>query len=186
VPGEPSASIETRAPPPGDLVDRGRWICVPAGVHDRLGAQFACAAQGSIGDIHRDHACPERSADHDSRQPHPAASVHRQPVTATDLAVCGERRNAVANRQARHAAVTKSTESGSATRFTSAAWIATRSAKDPGPLKPGCVWSGQTCASPARQYSHAPHPQTNGTVTRSPGRHRRTAGPTSTTVPASS
>jgi hypothetical protein len=25
-------------PTPGDLVDRGRWICVPAGVHDRLGA----------------------------------------------------------------------------------------------------------------------------------------------------
>ena len=60
-------------------------------------------------------------------------------------------RKAVANRQPRQAAVTKLTESGSATRFTSAAWMATRSAKDPGPVNPGWVCHGQTCASPARQ-----------------------------------
>ena len=44
-------------------------------------------------------------------------------------------------------------------------------------MKPGWVCHGQTCASPARQYSQAPHPQANGTVTRSPARHRVTPGP---------
>ena len=82
--------------------------------------------------------------------------------------------------------MTKSTASGSATRFVSAAWIATRSANDPGPVNPGWVWSGQTWASPARQYSHRPQPQANGTVTRSPARHRVTAGPVWAMVPASS
>src|ERR1700722_12571969 len=62
----------------------------------------------------------------------------------------------------------KSTASGSATRLVSAAWIATRSANDPGPVNPGWVWSGHTWVSPARQYSHRPQPQANGTVTRSP------------------
>ncbi len=95
-------------------------------------------------------------------------------------------RYAVANRHPRLAAVTKSTVSGSATRFASAAWIATRSANDPGPVKPGWVWAGHTCASPARQYSHRPQPQANGTVTRSPARQRVTAGPVAETVPASS
>ncbi len=66
------------------------------------------------------------------------------------------------------AAVTKSTESGSGTTLWSAAWIATSSANEPGPVNPGWVCRGHTCASPARQNSHRPQPQTNGTVTRSP------------------
>jgi hypothetical protein len=53
---------------------------------------------------------------------------------------------------------TKSTESGSGTRFTSAAGMATRSAKDRGPVKPGWVWCGQTGASPVWQNSHTPQP----------------------------
>ncbi len=53
-------------------------------------------------------------------------------------------RYAVANRQPSDAAVTKSTESGRATRFVSAASMATCSAKDPGPVNPGWVWLGQT------------------------------------------
>ncbi len=60
----------------------------------------------------------------------------------------------MAKRQPRPAAVTKPTASGSATRFVSAALIATRSANEPGPVNPGWVCCGQTCASPARQYSH--------------------------------
>ncbi len=92
----------------------------------------------------------------------------------------------MANRQPRLAAVTASTASGRPTRFVSAAWMATRSANDPGPVNPGWVWSGQTCASPARQYSHRPQPQAKGTVTRSPGCHRVTAGPAWVMVPASS
>lgn len=93
-------------------------------------------------------------------------------------------RNAVANRQPSDAAVTTSTESGSPTRLASAALIATRSANDPGPVNPGWVWSGHTCASPATQCSQTPHPQTNGTVTRSPTCQRVTSAPTSATVPA--
>ena len=50
------------------------------------------------------------------------------------------------------------------------------SANDPQWVKPGCCWSGQTWASPARHHSHRPQPQTNGTVTRSPTRQPRDAG----------
>jgi hypothetical protein len=92
----------------------------------------------------------------------------------------------VANRQPRQAAVTKSTDAGSATRFASAACTATSSANDPGPVNPGWVCRGHTCASPARQNSHRPHPHTNGTVTRSPARHRVTSGPAAATTPANS
>ena len=127
-------------------------------------------------------ATPIMTADR-PRPPHPCTASQsppaRRPCTVSA-------RYAVANRQPSDAAVTKSTDPGNATRFRSAAWIATRSAKEPGPVKPGWVWCGQTCASPARQYSHVPHPHTNGTVTRSPGRHRVTPAPTSATTPASS
>ena len=75
---------------------------------------------------------------------------------------------------------------GSPTTLRSAAWTATRSAKDPGPVKPGWVCRGQTWDSPAAQYSQAPQPHTNGTVTRSPTRHRVTSGPAAATTPANS
>ena len=58
--------------------------------------------------------------------------------------------------------------SGSGTTFTSACRTATNSANEPSCVKPGWVWFGHTCASPARHCSHVPQPQTNGTVTRSP------------------
>jgi hypothetical protein len=95
-------------------------------------------------------------------------------------------RYAVANRQPSEAAATNERSSGRRTRFASARGRATRSANEPGRVKPGCSWSGQTCASPARHCSQVPHPSTNGTVTRSPTRHLLTAVPTSRTVPASS
>ena len=95
-------------------------------------------------------------------------------------------RNAVANRQPRQAAVTKLTPAGSVIRLASAACTATSSAKDPGPVKPGCVCRGQTWALPARQNSHRPQPQAKGTVTRSPGRQRVTSGPAAATTPANS
>ncbi len=66
------------------------------------------------------------------------------------------------------------------TTFVSAARSTTRSAKLPHWVKPGCCWSGHTCAFPPRLHSHAPHPMTNGTVTRSPTLHRCTPSPTST------
>jgi hypothetical protein len=92
----------------------------------------------------------------------------------------------VAKRHPSEAAVTKSMPSGSRTRLRSAACSATRSANEPGPVKPGWVCCGQTCASPAAHHSQVPQPHTNGTVTRSPTDHRCTAGPTSATTPASS
>ena len=95
-------------------------------------------------------------------------------------------RNAVASRQPSDAAVTTSRPSGSRTRLVSAARRATSSANDPGPVKPGWVWSGHTWVSPTAHHSQRPQPQTNGTVTRSPTAQRRTARPTVATVPASS
>ena len=56
--------------------------------------------------------------------------------------------------------------------MTSACGIATSSANEPGPLKPGCHWSGQTWAFPDAHQAQVPQPQTNGTTTRSPTRAR--------------
>ena len=53
-------------------------------------------------------------------------------------------------------------------------------------MNPGWVCRGHTCAFPARQYSHRPQPQTNGTVTRSPACHLVTSGPAAATTPANS
>ena len=75
-------------------------------------------------------------------------------------------RYAVANRQPSPAATAKLTSSGSGTTLKSANGSATYSANDPGPLKPGCHWWGQTCEAPDRHTAQSPHPQTNGTVTR--------------------
>ena len=111
------------------------------------------------------------------------------PCTATHWSAptwpCATRaRNAVANRQPSDAAATKDTSSGRSTTLASARGTATRSANDPGSVKPGWSWSGQTWASPARQCAHSPQPRTNGTVTRSPTDHRVTRGPTAAIVPA--
>ncbi len=102
----------------------------------------------------------------DSPTPPQPCTASQSPALSRPCTVMA--RNAVANRQPRQAASTKLTASGSATRFVSTALIATSSANEPGPVKPGWVCCGHTCASPARQYSHIPQPQTNGTVTRSP------------------
>ena len=120
----------------------------------------------------------------DSPTPPQPCTASQSPARTRPCAVTA--RNAVANRQPRQAAVTKSTDDGSATRFASAAWTATNSANDPGPVNPGWVCRGHTCASPARQYSHRPQPQANGTVTRSPGRQRVTSDPVAATIPANS
>ena len=53
-----------------------------------------------------------------------------------------------------------------------------------GGLETDCC--GHTWASPARQNSQRPQPQTNGTVTRSFACRRVTSGPTSAIVPANS
>jgi hypothetical protein len=80
----------------------------------------------------------------------------------------------------------KSMDLGRRTRLWSAARTWTFSAYDPGWVKPGWVWSGQTCAWPVRHHSQRPQPFTNGTVTRSPAAKSRTEGPTSATTPANS
>jgi hypothetical protein len=127
-------------------------------------------------------AAPISTADRPA--PPQPCTASQSPARTRPCAVSA--RNAVANRQPRQAAVTNETASGSPTRLTSAAGMATCSANEPGPVKPGWVCRGHTWAWPARQYSHVPQPQTNGTVTRSPGRHRVTPGPAWATVPASS
>ncbi len=76
--------------------------------------------------------------------------------------------------------------SGSATRLTSAWSSATYSAKEPQWWKPGWVCRSHTCWSPAAQDGQLPQAQTNGTVTRSPGRQPVTRAPTASTTPASS
>ena len=162
--------METAAPPSGDLADRRGRVRVLRSVDDGFRAQGSCPIQRhgaeSTAITRAPSAAPIITADSPT-PPHPC-TASQSPAPIRPCAVSA--RKAVANRQPRDAAVTKSTESGRRTRFTSAAWIATRSANDPGPVKPGWVWCGQTWVSPGRQYSHVPQPQTNGTVTRSPTR----------------
>jgi hypothetical protein len=145
-------------------------------------ARSSAGADTSIATTRAPRAAPIITAD--SPTPPQPCTASQSPARTRPCAVTA--RNAVANRQPRHAAAMKSTASGTATRFTSAAWIATSSAKDPGPVKPGWVCRGHTWASPARQYSHRPQPHTKGTVTRSPARHRVTCGPACAITPASS
>src|SRR5215813_999789 len=114
-----------------------------------------------------------------------------QPKTATDSAALTPAtstmpRYDVANRQPRLAATSNGRPSGSATTLKSAHAIAANSAYDPGPWKPGCHWFGQTCALPDTHHGHPPHPQMNGTTTRSPTCTRATPSPTACTTPANS
>ena len=89
-------------------------------------------------------------------------------------------------RQPSDAASTSLNASGTATRFRSARGSATYSANEPQAVKPGWKSRSQTCVSPRRHGSQTPQPQQNGTVTRSPTAHPRTADPTSATTPQSS
>ncbi len=115
--------------------------------------------------------------------PQPCTATH-SPAATRPCAITA--RNAVANRQPSAAAAASSSSSGSRTRFTSACRTATSSANEPQPVKPGWVCRSQTCWSPARHDGHRPHAQTNGAVTRSPGRQPRTSAPAATTTPANS
>ena len=145
-------------------------------------ARSSAGAATSTATTRAPRATPIITADSPT-PPQPCTASH-SPGRIRPCAVTA--RKAVANRQPRPAAATKSSGPGSATRFVSAAWIATSSAKEPGPVNPGCVCRGHTWAAPARQYSHRPHPHTNGTVTRSPARQQVTSGPACATTPASS
>ena len=145
-------------------------------------ARARAAAETSTASTRAPRAAPIITAD--SPTPPQPCTASQSPGRTRPCAVTA--RNAVANRQPRQAAVTKSRPPGSATRLASAACTATSSANEPGPVNPGWVCRGHTWASPARQCSHRPQPQANGTVTRSPARHRRTSGPAVTTTPANS
>ena len=185
--GEPSASIETCAPPP--VISR---IAVAvsagtAGVHDRLRAKLAGPLQRRARRRRprpRGPPGPRRSS---PRTGPPRRSRARPASPGADPAVRGdrpERRREPAAQARRGDEVHR--PPGSATRFASAACTATSSANDPGPVNPGWVCRGQTWASPARQCSHRPQPQTNGTVTRSPAATGSPRARPGTTTPANS
>ncbi len=171
-------------PARGELGDRSRRISRAAStgtVNEAPSsrARSSAAADTSTATTRAPSAAPIITAD--SPTPPQPCTASQSPAWIRPCAVTA--RKAVANRQPRHAAATKSTASGSPTRFVSAARTATSSANEPGPVKPGWVCRGHTCASPARQYSHWPHPHTKGTVTRSPARQRVTSGPACATDP---
>jgi len=185
VAGDPSASTETCAPPPvispimaaGSAAAASTVASAPSSL-----ARFSAETATSVATTRAPSAAPIITAD--SPTPPQPCTASQSPARTRPCAVTA--RKAVANRQPRQAAATKSTASGSAIRFASAAWTATSSAKDPGPVNPGWVCRGHTWASPARQYSQRPQPHTKGTVTRSPARQRVTSGPVCATTPASS
>ncbi len=145
-------------------------------------ARSSASADTSTATTRAPSAAPIITAD--SPTPPQPCTASQSPAATRPCAVSA--RNAVANRQPRQAAATASTASGTATRFTSAAWTATSSANDPGPVNPGWVCRGHTWALPDRQYSQCPQPHTKGTVTRSPVRQRVTCGPVCATTPANS
>jgi len=183
--GDPSASTETCAPPPVISAIAAAGSPAPACTVNEAPSSRARSSAGaatSTATTRAPRAAPIITAD--SPTPPQPCTASQSPARTRPCAVTA--RKAVANRQPRLAAATKSTSSGTATRFASAAWIATSSANEPGPVKPGWVWCGHTWASPARQYEHLPQPHAKGTVTRSPARHRVTSGPVCAITPASS
>jgi hypothetical protein len=185
VAGEPNASTETCAPPLVASAITTAGSAKPASTVTEAPssrARLSAEEDTSTATTRAPSAAPIITAD--SPAPPQPCTASQSPGRTRPCAVTA--RKAVANRQPRHAAATKSTASGSATRFVSAAWTATSSANDPGPVNPGWVCRGHTWASPARQYSHRPQPHTNGTVTRSPVRQRVTSGPVCAMTPASS
>jgi hypothetical protein len=185
VTGDPKASTDTCAPPSVSSATTTAGSAKPAStVNEALSSRARLSAEEdtSIATTRAPRAAPIITAD--SPTPPQPCTASQSPARIRPCAVTA--RKAVANRQPRHAAATKSTASGTATRFMSAACTATRSANDPGPVNPGWVCRGHTWASPARQYSHRPQPHTNGTVTRSPARQPVTSGPVCAITPASS
>ena len=185
VPADPNASSDTCAPPPVISAIATAGSAKPASTVDEAPssrARLSAEADTSTATTRAPSAAPIITAD--KPKPPQPCTASQSPARTRPCAVTA--RKAVANRQPRHAAATKSTASGSATRFVSAAWTATSSANEPGPVNPGWVCSGHTCAWPDRQYSQRPQPQTNGTVTRSPARQRVTCGPACAMTPASS
>ena len=93
---------------------------------------------------------------------------------------------AVMKRHPSDAASTSPSASGTRTRFRSARGSATSCANEPHAVKPGWKSRSQIWVSPSRHGSHVPHPQQNGTVTRSPTANPCTDGPASATTPHSS
>ena len=87
--GEPSASIETCAPPP---VISPMAVGRAAGtrVHGRFRAELAGPRPRRGGDVDGQHARAQGRADHHRGQPHPAAAVHGQPVPGPHPAVRGD------------------------------------------------------------------------------------------------
>ena len=167
----------------GELPDRGRRVVALDGLGGaELRARASAAPETSTATTRAPSAAPISTAD----SPTPPQPCTASQSSAPSRPCVTSARYAVANRHPSEAAVTRSRSSGSRTRLMSAACTATSSANEPGPVKPGWVWSGQTWLSPPRQYSQRPQPQTNGTVTRSPTDQRSTSGPTSATWPASS
>ena len=185
VTGAPRASSETCAPPPVSSAHRRRHVV--AAVAPR--ARRRAPAPGRARRARRRPRRPGRrrptaiwTADSPT-PPQPCTATHSPGRTRP---TCTTARNAVAYRQPSAAAVARSSSSGTATRFTSAASRATNSASEPQWVNPGWVWRAHTWCSPAAHCAHRPQALTNGTVTRSPTRQRRTPAPTAATVPASS
>ena len=142
-------------PAAGELPDRGGQT-IGAGASRRprprplrrRAARASAAAETSTASTRTPRAAPIITAD--SPTPPQPCTASQSPATRPCAVTA---RNAVANRQPRQAAVTKSTSAGSATRLASAACTATSSANEPGPVNPGWVCRGHTWASPARQCS---------------------------------
>src|SRR5664280_2209753 len=179
---DPNASILTWTPPPVSSRRASASAVAVTWSAPRSAARSRAAGDGSTATTCAPSAFPMRIADAPT-PPHPYTASQ----SPADKWLCRVRAwNAVANRQPSEAAVTASTASGSRTRLKSAARTWTSSAYDPGWVNPGCVWSGQTWASPSRHQVQRPHPLTNGTVTRSPTANPTTSGPTASTVPANS
>src|SRR5918998_291971 len=184
VPAAPRASRETCAPPPVSSVTVAGTSPPPSSV---CSAPLAAASRSAAGETSTATTrAPAATATCTAESPTPP-----QPCTATHSPGCTRAtwttaRKAVAKRQPSAAAVAASSPSGSATRLTSAVWSATYSAIEPQCVKPGWVCQVQTWCSPAAHWAQRPHALTNGTVTRSPTRQRRTSAPTAATVPASS
>src|SRR3954454_1255565 len=181
----PRASIETCAPPP--VTSRTAALGSPVRASTTDSAPSRRASSSAAADTSTATTRAPRAAAiivaASPTPPQPKIATH-SPAATRPCAVTA--RYAVAKRQPRPAAVTKSSASGNGTTLPSARGTATNSANEPQPVNPGWYCSSHTCGAPARQVGHRPQAQTNGTVTRSPTATEVTGRPTEATTPANS
>ena len=181
---EPSASIETCAPPPVISPTAAARSGPASTVTSAPSARARSSAAGATSTATTRAPRAEAIITADSPTPPQPCTASQSPARTRPCAVTA--RNAVANRQPRHAAVTKSTDGRQRDQVRVGRVDGHELREGPGPGEPRLGLPRAHLGVAGQAVLARPQPQANGTVTRSPACHRVTSGPVATTIPANS